>query len=95
MSPGTIALIVVAVSVAAWGLFMANVTIRKTRKQEADSRAPDEAEAQTAGEARATGDTTEEPKVTVEKPPAKKLKPLTTEQLAVTRRQFLNRAWTA
>ena len=53
MSPGTIALIVVAVSVAAWGLFMANVTIRKTRKQEADSRAPEEADAKadTAGEA--------------------------------------------
>jgi cytochrome b6-f complex iron-sulfur subunit len=95
MSPGTIALIVVAVSVAAWGLFMANVTIRKTRKLQADGRAPEDADAETAGEARGTSDKTEEPKVTVEKPAAKKLKPLTTEQMAVTRRQFLNRAWTA
>ena len=32
MSPGTIALIVVAVSIALWALFMANVTMRKQRR---------------------------------------------------------------
>lgn len=97
MSPATIALIVVAVSVAAWGLFMANVTIRRQRKAAGDTR-----EHPAAGEgsglptrpqpaAAAAGGGT----VTVETVPAKKLKPLTPEELAVTRRQFLNRAWTA
>ena len=91
MSPATIALIVVAVSVAGWGLFMANVIIRRERKTRATTDISDDPK---------TGDSTEasvpdEPKVTVEKPPAKKLKPLTSDQLAVSRRQFLNRAWTA
>ncbi len=102
MSPGTIALIVVAVSVAAWGVFMANVTIRRQRKavSGADTRqhpaqgeeargaalvqpTPVAAGAGTAGD------------VTVQKVPEEKLKPLTPEQLAVSRRQFLNRAWAA
>ena len=91
MSPATIALIVVAVSVAGWGLFMANVIIRRERKTRATTDISDDPK---------TGDSTEasvpdEPKVTVEKPPAQKLKPLTPDQLAVSRRQFLNRAWTA
>lgn len=95
MSAGTIALIVVAVSVAGWGLFMANVTIRKERKARADKAGPDDAEATAAEASAATEEKAADPKVTVEKPPVKKLKPLTTEQMAVTRRQFLNRAWTA
>ena len=33
MSPGTIALIVVAASIAAWGLFMANTIIRRERQK--------------------------------------------------------------
>ena len=98
MSPGTIALIVVAVSVAVWGLFMANVTIRRQRKAAADSTREHPAAGEGSGlptrpqpaAATAGGGT-----VTVEKVPAKQLKPLSPEELSVTRRQFLNRAWTA
>jgi cytochrome b6-f complex iron-sulfur subunit len=91
VSPSTIALIVVAVSIAAWALFMANLTIRRQRKAPALA---------TAGEA-AAGTSTEAPpkpepkEVTVKKVPEKQRKPLTADQLAVSRRQFLNRAWTA
>ncbi|MDQ3618602.1 MAG: ubiquinol-cytochrome c reductase iron-sulfur subunit [Actinomycetota bacterium] len=101
MSPGTIALIVVAVSVVAWAMFMLNVTVRRERK----------AAAATAPSGTATADRTEtgstsssqpesspdEPgkEVTVEKVAEKQRKPLTSGQLAVSRRQFLNRAWTA
>ena len=90
MSPGTIALIVVALSLAAWGLFMANLTIRRQRKA-----AP--ATADSGGTATAARPSHEsEAKssdVTVEKVPEKQRKPLTPGQLAVSRRQFLNRAW--
>lgn len=96
MSPGTIALIVVAVSVAAWGLFMANVTIRRQRKAAADARthpaAGEDARGAAATESQAPAPSQD---VTVEKVPEQKLKPLTPEQLAVSRRQFLNRALTA
>jgi len=100
LSPGTIALIVVALSVAAWGLFMANVTIRRQRRAAAaavtegsppvehTSRAEPMA-AQTTQERAGSGE------VTVEKVPEKKRKPLTPDQMAVSRRQFLNRAWNA
>ena len=96
MSPGTIALIVVAVSVAAWGLFMANVTIRRERKARGSTDIPDDPETAKADatDADKTEDRADEkPEVSVEKPPEKKLKPLTPEQMAVSRRQFLNRAW--
>jgi cytochrome b6-f complex iron-sulfur subunit len=91
VSPGTIALIIVALSVAAWGLFMANIAIRRERKA---------ALASAAGPGGTT--TVEAPEkepeaksdVTVQKVPEKKKKPLTNEQLAVSRRQFLNRATT-
>src|SRR5688572_4955113 len=92
MSPGTIALIVVAVSVAAWGLFMANLTIRRQRKAA-------QASATAAGGGTITADspapesTETQQEVTVEKVPEKQRKPLTADQLAVSRRQFLNRAW--
>ena len=95
MSPGTIALIVVAVSIAAWALFMVNVTMRRERKA-AMATAP--AGTSTAERAEPASDAPEpkpEADVTVEKVPEKKRKPLTPDQLAVTRRQFLNRAWTA
>ncbi|MGH2748246.1 MAG: ubiquinol-cytochrome c reductase iron-sulfur subunit [Actinomycetota bacterium] len=94
MSPGTIALIVVAVSVAAWGLFMANLTIRRERKAAlatggtATAERPDAAQEAEAAEEAA-------PPVEVKKIPEKERKPLTPEQMAVSRRQFLNRAWTA
>ncbi len=98
MSPGTIALVVVAVSIAGWALFMANVTIRKQRKASAGAGAgaadakPSPMHAEPAGAgAGASGGS---PDVTVETVPEKKRKPLTQDQLSVSRRQFLNRAWT-
>jgi cytochrome b6-f complex iron-sulfur subunit len=91
VSPGTIALIVVAVSVAAWGLFMANLTIRKQRKAAAANAA---AYPTPVVESRAEGETRASD-VTVEKVPEPQRKPLTPGQVAVSRRQFLNRAWTA
>jgi cytochrome b6-f complex iron-sulfur subunit len=96
MSPGTIALVVVALSVAGWALFMANVTIRRQRKAAAAGKEETRAHPAATGPAAARdgdGDTT--PEVTVEKVPPKQRKPLTPGQLAVSRRQFLNRAWTA
>src|SRR5437867_2865765 len=110
MSPGTIALIIVAVSVAGWGAFMANVTIRRQRKAAAKSGAAtrahpaatgtessvssEQAPSDEAGGGGVATLTRTETEVTVEKIPERKLKPLTPEQLAVSRRQFLNRAWT-
>jgi cytochrome b6-f complex iron-sulfur subunit len=90
VSPGTIALIIVALSVAAWGLFMANIAIRRERKAALASAGPGGATTVEAPEKKSEtkGD------VTVEKVPEKKKKPLTNEQLAVSRRQFLNRATT-
>jgi cytochrome b6-f complex iron-sulfur subunit len=97
VSPGTIALIVVAVSVAAWGLFMANLTIRRQRKA-AGGAETRESPAKGEGAALATGTPAVAGagggQVTVEKVPEEKRKPLTPDQLAVSRRQFLNRAWT-
>jgi len=100
VSPGTIALIVVALSVAAWGLFMANVTIRRQRRAAAatatEGAPPVEhtsrAEPITAGAAEERSATKE---VTVKQVPEKQRKPLTPDQMAVSRRQFLNRAWNA
>lgn len=94
MSPGTIALIVVAASVAAWGLFMVNVAIRRERKAK-DSRAHPVAAGKEVATSPMQSSAEPTPEVTVEKVPPAQLKPLTHEQLAVTRRQFLNRATTA
>ncbi|MFN2488682.1 MAG: ubiquinol-cytochrome c reductase iron-sulfur subunit [Actinomycetota bacterium] len=97
MSPSTIALIVVAVSVAAWALFMANVAIRRQRKAalatSSGSAATETAPSPQQGAHPAGGSGA--PDVVVQKVPAKQLKPLTPQQMAVSRRQFLNRAWTA
>jgi cytochrome b6-f complex iron-sulfur subunit len=92
VSPGTIALIVIAVSVAAWGLFMANITIRRERRTTLAGTAVAE-----RPEAAPEAEAAEEPgpPVEVKKVPEKERKPLTPEQMAVSRRQFLNRAWTA
>ena len=100
MSPGTIALIVVAASVAAWGLFMANITIRRERKAKAEAKALAAAAGDTGKDTPADAALTEpgpepEPEVTVTKVPEKARKPLTPDQLAVSRRQFLNRTWSA
>ena len=102
MSPGTIALIVIAVSVAAWGLFMVNLTIRRQRRATAlaaSGEAPtiehtsrSEPGRATATEPQAAAAPTQ---VSVKKVPERQRKPITPEQLAVSRRQFLNRAWTA
>ncbi|MDQ3662430.1 MAG: ubiquinol-cytochrome c reductase iron-sulfur subunit [Actinomycetota bacterium] len=101
MSPGTIALLVVAVSVALWALFMAGLTMRKQRRAafattgtgtstsstgaRGGTGAPPQAEPQ-----QAAPEPEEKPR-----PAPKKAKPLTAPQMAVSRRQFLNRAWTA
>ena len=101
MSPGTIALVVVAVSVALWALFMAGLTMRKQRR----------AAFATAGSGTTTssggdrGGASAPPHAQPEqsspepeqkpKPAPKKAKPLTNAQMSVSRRQFLNRAWTA
>jgi cytochrome b6-f complex iron-sulfur subunit len=105
VSPGTIALIVVAVSVAGWALFMANITIRRQRKTAAlsDGGRPDVAEGTEPAPAMMTAEPAAAgagaggglPEVTVQKVPPKERKPLTPAQLAVSRRQFLTRAWTA
>jgi cytochrome b6-f complex iron-sulfur subunit len=97
LSPGTITLIVIAVSVAAWGLFMANITIRRQRSaaKTRDHLAAGEGAALATAQPAAAGATSEGGgDVTVQKVPVERLKPLTPEQMAVSRRQFLNRAWT-
>jgi cytochrome b6-f complex iron-sulfur subunit len=92
VSPGTIALIVIAASVALWALFMANITIMRQRKARKAFAAP----AAPEGPAPVPSKHEEpEPEVTVTKVPERQRKPLTPEQLAVSRRQFLNRAWSA
>ena len=101
MSPGTIALIVVAVSVAAWALFMANVTIRRQRKAAGEGAGSRETRESVAKGEGAASPTSAQPaaatagggEVTVKKVPQAERKPLTPDQLAVSRRQFLNRAW--
>jgi cytochrome b6-f complex iron-sulfur subunit len=102
VSPGTIALIVVAISIAGWGAFMANLTIRRQREASslasaAQAKASSPAEAASVQEAPKPEPAKEEPakEVTVKKVPPKERKPLTAEQLSVSRRQFLNRAWAA
>ena len=95
MSAGTIALIVVAVSVAAWALFMANLAIRRQRRAAfaTSSAASTTRPAQEHGGAPTpSGGERPEP---AQKAPEKQRKPLTPDQMAVSRRQFLNRAWTA
>ena len=71
MSPGTIALIVVAVSIAAWGLFMANVTIRRERKARGSTDIADDPGTAKSGET-AAGEAdekpAEKPEVRVEQP---------------------------
>ena len=105
MNPGTIALIIVAASVAAWGLFMANVTIRRQRQAAMETGSPATAVTDRPADAsdRPTVTSSVAPVAPEEskrrrkqpKPPPAPRKPLTPEQMAVSRRQFLNRAWTA
>ena len=92
MSPATIALIVVAVSIVAWALFMVNVTVRRQRKASAATR---EHPAAAAPDATATAEQPAAEEAPEEKPAPAPRRALTPSELAVSRRQFLNRAWTA
>lgn len=92
MSPGTIALIVVAASILGWAAFLVVVTGLRRRKATREHPAAAGKEPVTSPVQSSAEPT---PEVTVEKVPVARLKPLTTEQLSVSRRQFLNRAWTA
>jgi cytochrome b6-f complex iron-sulfur subunit len=94
MSPGTIALIVVALSVAGWAAFMFFITVRRQRKAAASSAAATREHPAAAGPAPARSE--EAPaETTAQEAPAPARKPLSPGEMAVSRRQFLNRAWTA
>jgi cytochrome b6-f complex iron-sulfur subunit len=95
MNWGVIALIGVAVGVAAWAAFMVNITIvrqRRAAKSAAEAR-EHPAVAEGAGQPAVAAAGAGGGQVTVQKVPAAARKPLTPDQLAVSRRQFLNRAW--
>jgi len=95
MSPGTIALIVIALSILGWVAFMVNVTIRRQRKAAAVTSEETRAHPAAAGAA-PTPQAAEAPaETTVQQVPAAARKPLTPAEMSVSRRQFLNRAWTA
>ena len=72
---------------------MATMTIRRARKEPALAAAAEAAPGRTAAPPAPAPQA--QPEVTVQKVPEKQRKPLTPEQLSVSRRQFLNRAWTA
>ncbi len=91
MSPGTIALIVVAASIAAWGLFMANTIIRRER-QKGLATAPAGGEAGTQSMAAQAAEAPAPSAPAKEEKKAAPRKPLTPGELAVSRRQFLNRS---
>lgn len=99
MSPGTIALIVVAASILAFALFMLNVTIRRQRQANAGAghaeSGPPSTDADPKPSVRPQPAGAGKPDVTVETVPKQQRKPLTAEQMAISRRQFLNRSWTA
>jgi cytochrome b6-f complex iron-sulfur subunit len=92
MSPATIVLIVVGVSVLIFAFFVINITILRDRKQR-KARVASAPPAEVAATPQSSAEPA--PEVTVAKVPPAQLKPLTPEQLGVSRRQFLNRAWTA
>ncbi len=103
MSPGTIALIVVAASILAFALFMANVTIRRQRRANAGAGHAETGPPLTDLEPKPSirpqpdteGKAPRKPDVSVQTVPKEQRKPPTPEQMAVSRRQFLNRSWTA
>lgn len=98
MTPGTIALIVVAASILAFALFMLNVTVRRQRRANAGEghaeTGPPATDVDPKPSIRPQKDTGK-PEVTVQSVPKEQRKPLTREQMAISRRQFLNRSWTA
>jgi cytochrome b6-f complex iron-sulfur subunit len=93
VSPQTIALIVVAVSIVVWALFMARIAVRRNRNMALATAGPGSSTATAEREGAGSGGRGEQ--ATVEKVPERQRKPLTPDQMAVSRRQFLNRAWTA
>lgn len=99
MSPGTIALIVVAASILGFALFMLNVTIRRQRQANAGpghaESGPPSTDTDPKPSVRPQPAGAGKPDVTVETVPKQQRKPLTAEQMAISRRQFLNRSWTA
>lgn len=98
MSPATIAFIVVGASVLVWALFMINVTVRRQRKARLASGAQTREHPAATGTEPVTSpaqSASDKPEVTVQTVPPAQLKPLTPDQMGVSRRQFLNRAWTA
>lgn len=90
MSPATIALIVIAVSIVAWALFMVNITVRRQRKASAATRTQP-----AAAEPEAASAPAPEAEAEAEPPAPAPPRVLTPSEMAVSRRQFLNRAWTA
>jgi cytochrome b6-f complex iron-sulfur subunit len=119
VSPGTVALIVVAVSIAVWAVFLAGVIFGKegvARAAPGGRRQPSPGESSGEGvmagikkrlkpaSLRGLRSAAKPPASEVDfkgerpapetKVPEEERKPLTAEQLAMSRRQFFNRAWT-
>ena len=92
MSPQTIVVVVVAISLALWAAFLVNVARRRNHKGLAFATAQPSAQPRPQGEAPEPSGAGGTPAKT---PPRRAPQPLTPEQMAVSRRQFLNRAWTA
>ena len=99
MSPGTIALLVVAASILAFAAFMLNVTIRRQRQARTEAghgqSGPPSTDLDPKPSVRPQPAGAGKTDVTVETVPKQQRKPLTAEQMAISRRQFLNRSWTA
>jgi cytochrome b6-f complex iron-sulfur subunit len=96
MSPATLALGVVAVSVLAWAAFMVNVAWRRQRRTALATAPSRGASAESpAGTPPAVSRGSGGSEAAVQQAPERQRKPLTPEQMAVSRRQFLNRATTA
>jgi cytochrome b6-f complex iron-sulfur subunit len=93
VSPETIAVVVVAASIVVWAAVVTRIAVRRNRNVALATATPRGSTAQAEREAAASGGRGDQ--VTVTKVPERQRKPLTPEQMAVSRRQFLNRAWTA
>jgi cytochrome b6-f complex iron-sulfur subunit len=95
VSPQTIALIIVAVSILAFALFMVNVTVRRQRQASSGDGHAETGPALTDLAPKPAVRPQPDKDVTVQTVPKEQRKPATPEQMAVSRRQFLNRSWTA
>jgi cytochrome b6-f complex iron-sulfur subunit len=94
MNPPALTIVILA----AVGILVVSWAVRRGRRAALATSSPRGAPAGGTATTRAqqAGATTAqaEPEVTAGRAPEKKKKPLTADQLAVSRRQFLNRAWT-